>query len=949
MQNLCTKLFFYIFFMLFSFSNIYSTNLKLKELLDIKGVTIKSYNKVNDVAVIEYIVRAKEAFDGILKISAPNSVSDIDLKLITKNINLSKQGSEDNTVSIKLTDSEISYVSFDISVPTAPEGYKQNYYRYFKIKKTDNDISILDPREKSNLKPKEVGKDITLVSGNSNLLLSMNYNINISGRIIIDPIGGNGKGLYGNGVALWFRNSSTPGTWYHPIATHQINVNYDILDEQGNFNFNFSFTGDLSAYNQAIVIVNTANDAAYLPAPADGYISWGPNGYTNYFNESQGVVANINGSSSNIVVNQNGIINKEDGSIPRYLELAREFVIQRYAGSLPFTIAPVKTYNSNLPSGIAGQFSVDWNLNDGWFNYITIDPDYSEISTITHEYGHYIHLTMWNNEMLNWATKDENLAEGWAIFYCFAARNYINKIYGDDIYVVQYNDDNTEYAPFRPGLRYGNIRYAQGGEPMKAAISCYLWGLYDSYSGGNFEITNYNNGDNDDLSGYSNTVFESMRSLSNSFFNTITNFENEFKIRIPTESRSSVVDVNFFMFSDLTSIPSHKMRSSQITNPALSNISQSQMRISWTPQNYSSYYIEINSPSEYRIYKNVSGSWQSVASAPYGTNNSDITISSGQYKFTAYNSSGDSYGAIVKQIFTVSLPTAQYIETGSGGSYKVNGTNIGSSWNGGYLEGSSPITLEAVPPTGFRFLTWSDGNTTNPRTITPSGNMTLSATFKAHLLSGVTTGLSTTSQRKIVADSYNYLHMVYESMGSIWYCRSTDAGATWSAEQKVNIAGSNAKCPSIACSNDGLDLIYITYQSGGDLPSIDLAQYQFGSLRWRNLVDYISSYSYNANPVVTALNGYAFVIHKPTSTSAFTGKEFAINTSYNVSAVYSRGNVPNTDANSTSPSLTVYGSGGGKYYLAYQQGTTEVKYFGWGINSAYGSQESATISTGSGA
>ncbi|MCX6150706.1 MAG: T9SS type A sorting domain-containing protein, partial [Ignavibacteriales bacterium] len=47
--------------------------------------------------------------------------------------------------------------------------------------------------------------------------------------------------------------------------------------------------------------------------------------------------------------------------------------------------------------------------------------------------------------------------------------------------------------------------------------------------------------------------------------------------------------------------------------------------------------------------------------------------------------------------------------------------------------------------------------------------------------------------------------------------------------------------------------------------------------------------------------------------------------------------------------LTVYGSGGGKYYLAYQQGTTEVKYFGWGINSAYGSQESATISTGSGA
>jgi hypothetical protein len=45
----------------------------------------------------------------------------------------------------------------------------------------------------------------------------------------------------------------------------------------------------------------------------------------------------------------------------------------------------------------------------------------------------------------------------------------------------------------------------------------------------------------------------------------------------------------------------------------------------------------------------------------------------------------------------------------------------------------------------------------------------------------------------------------------------------------------------------------------------------------------------------------------------------------------------------------VYGISGGKYYLAYQQGTTEIKYFGWGLNTAYSYQESATISTGSGA
>ncbi|MCX6151184.1 MAG: trypsin-like peptidase domain-containing protein, partial [Ignavibacteriales bacterium] len=321
--------------------------------------------------------------------------------------------------------------------------------------------------------------------------------------------------------------------------------------------------------------------------------------------------------------------------------------------------------------------------------------------------------------------------------------------------------------------------------------------------------------------------------------------------------------------------------------------------------------------------------------------------------------------------YSYATPLVLNINTTTSGGIHYNGIFLnqsgpGQNWNPPYYTVHTTQTQSvnfggSIGTRTCYFQNWSTTNATlqnantneTPIVFTSSGAV-VTANLKGHLISSVTTGLSTTSQRKIVADSYNYLHMVYESMGSVWYSRSTDAGATWSAEQKVNIAGSNAKCPSIACSNDGYDLIYITYQSDVDdlgwaTPSILLAQYRLGSFRWRSLVDYISAYTYNANSVVTALNGYVFVIHKPTSSTAFTGKEFAINTSYNVSAVYSRGNVPNTDANSTSPSLTVYGSGGGKYYLAYQQGTTEVKYFGWGINSAYGSQESATISTGSGA
>ena len=59
----------------------------------------------------------------------------------------------------------------------------------------------------------------------------------------------------------------------------------------------------------------------------------------------------------------------------------------------------------------------------------------------------------------------------------------------------------------------------------------------------------------------------------------------------------------------------------------------------------------------------------------------------------------------------------------------VNDNTMGTvSGGGSYPQGTS-ITLTAIPNSTYRFVQWQDGNTSNPRTITVTGNATYTATF----------------------------------------------------------------------------------------------------------------------------------------------------------------------------------------------------------------------------
>ena len=79
--------------------------------------------------------------------------------------------------------------------------------------------------------------------------------------------------------------------------------------------------------------------------------------------------------------------------------------------------------------------------------------------------------------------------------------------------------------------------------------------------------------------------------------------------------------------------------------------------------------------------------------------------------------------------------------------------------------GAVQMTLTAVPDAGYRFTQWSDGNTDNPRTILVTENMTLRATFNiATKAAAVPADNNTTGTRKFVRNG----HVLIQRDGKIY-------------------------------------------------------------------------------------------------------------------------------------------------------------------------------------
>ena len=101
------------------------------------------------------------------------------------------------------------------------------------------------------------------------------------------------------------------------------------------------------------------------------------------------------------------------------------------------------------------------------------------------------------------------------------------------------------------------------------------------------------------------------------------------------------------------------------------------------------------------------------------------------------------------------------VTAGTGGTIAVNNSDPSASISGTYVIGES-VQLTATADDGYKFTGWSDGDDTNPRTITVNGDVTYTATFEQTNIITVTDSLPA----KIGDVSIMTIEQVFTALGT---------------------------------------------------------------------------------------------------------------------------------------------------------------------------------------
>jgi hypothetical protein len=113
----------------------------------------------------------------------------------------------------------------------------------------------------------------------------------------------------------------------------------------------------------------------------------------------------------------------------------------------------------------------------------------------------------------------------------------------------------------------------------------------------------------------------------------------------------------------------------------------------------------------------------------------------------------------------------------------------------------------------YLFAGWEDNLTLGTsRNITPNDNKVYDVLYKYPHYSNTSTAYANPNQRRFVKSSAGYFHMVYESMGKIWYERKFGESGTWvimNGGKPLN--DGLGKYPSIDCSPNSSDQVIIVY------------------------------------------------------------------------------------------------------------------------------------------
>jgi hypothetical protein len=233
-----------------------------------------------------------------------------------------------------------------------------------------------------------------------------------------------------------------------------------------------------------------------------------------------------------------------------------------------------------------------------------------------------------------------------------------------------------------------------------------------------------------------------------------------------------------------------------------------------------------------------------------------------------------------------------------------------------------------------------------------SSNATATAILKGQLMSNDQNGISSGSQRKLVRTDNGIYHIVYESMGEVWYTHSltTNFNGAWSQDYSINEGQGQARNPSIDFEGNKIKIVMEFYDpyywseaviflmtwepdANGNYYLSDFEDVQY----------YSPSYLGNAKPVLAYNNSVVFVSYRKNSNDGLYQK-----TKWNVAGNWQWGNeglIPNTNSYSSNPSVSGRGN---DIYLAWQHSLGIRYIFGYAQSTNWIYNNYAVISTGSG-
>ncbi|MBU1681079.1 MAG: hypothetical protein KKD86_19850, partial [Bacteroidetes bacterium] len=256
-----------------------------------------------------------------------------------------------------------------------------------------------------------------------------------------------------------------------------------------------------------------------------------------------------------------------------------------------------------------------------------------------------------------------------------------------------------------------------------------------------------------------------------------------------------------------------------------------------------------------------------------------------------------------------------------------------------------PITINGRDHT-FYFQNWSvsgaavqNANSSSTPVVFTSGNATVTANLKGTQLSSQTDAFLTNSQRKFVRTDDGDLHLVYSSMGKVWYEISTNNGITWQiANGGQPLSGSNkGKLPAIDYRGDFVVIVWQEEDVGAY--DIKMAKFIAGNYMYGDTIfmDIDLPYSSNTNPVVSwDGEGRILVMWKRDEDNV---GDWPIGIVFSYGSLNSFGwnemdfgLIPNTNSNSINPTLATDKTYSipSTYHLAWEQTSgsySYIKYF----------------------